>query len=132
MPEDLRNEQNAVVRVSAAYLASTWADALPREILLGGRRIYLLSGYEHEWQHAPQGWLSGRRPIEKLFTPTMPDLLEEGMVVTWNASAGAAVSCDTFLVTANGPKAITPPEAWPMKRIKIQGAECTRPDVLIR
>ena len=52
-------DHNAVCRVSASYLASTWPDAVPREILLAGRRIYLISGYEHEWQLAPA------RPIDR-------------------------------------------------------------------
>src|SRR5262249_32678457 len=36
MPEDLKKEQSAVIRVSASYLASTWPDAVPREVLLAG------------------------------------------------------------------------------------------------
>jgi Xaa-Pro dipeptidase len=132
LPEDLKAEQNAVCRVSASYLASTWPDAVPREVLLAGRRIYLLSNFEHEWLLSPQGHVTGRLPVEMAFTPQTADLLEAGWVVTWNASAGAACSCDTFLVTDKGPKPITPTEIWPLKRIRIQGAECIRPDVLMR
>jgi Xaa-Pro aminopeptidase len=132
LPEDLKNEHNAVCRVSASYLASTWPDAVPREILVAGRRIYLLSGFEHEWLQAPQGHLTGRIPVEQMFTPQTADLLEPGWALTWSASAGAALSCDTFLVTEQGPRPVTPPEAWPVKRVKIQGAECVRPDVLMR
>ena len=58
--EEFQKEHNAVCRVSASYLASTWPDAVPREILTAGRRIYLISGFEHEWLQAPQGWLTGR------------------------------------------------------------------------
>ena len=54
LPEDLKQEQNAVCRVSASYLASTWPDAVPREVLLAGRRIYTLSNFEHEWLLSPQ------------------------------------------------------------------------------
>lgn len=132
IPEDLRKEQSAVVRVSASYLASTWPDAVPREILLAGKRIYLLAGYEHEWLLSPQGFVTGRVPVELGFTPQTSELLEPGWAITWNASAGAALSCDTYLVTEKGPRSITPPEVWPMKRIRIQGAECIRPDILIR
>ncbi len=131
-PEELVREQSAVVRVSASYLASTWPDALPREILTAGKRIYLLSGYEHDWLLAPQGFVTGRQPVELGFTPFTDDLLEPGWAVTWNASAGAALSCDTFLVTESGPKPVTPPEYWPVKRIRIQGADCIRPDLLVR
>jgi Xaa-Pro aminopeptidase len=132
VPEELKNEQSAVCRVSASYLASTWSDAVPREILLAGRRIYMLAGFEHEWLLAPQGHLTGRAPVEMPFTPQTAELLEPGWAITWNTSAGSAVSCDTFLVTEQGPKPVTPPEVWPVKRIKIQGAECIRPDVLVR
>jgi hypothetical protein len=132
VPEDLRQDVNAVCRVSACYLASTWSDAVPREILLAGRRIYLISGYEHEWLLSPQGHLTGRVPVEMSFTPQTTDLLQSGWAVTWRASAGAACSCDTFLVTDQGPKLLTPAEVWPLKRIRIQGAECVRPDVLQR
>jgi hypothetical protein len=132
MPADLRQDQNAVCRVSACYLASTWTDAVPREILLAGRRIYLISGFEHEWQLSPQGHVTGRAPVETLFTPQTEELFQPGWAVTWQASAGAACSSDTFLVAEQGPKLVTPTEIWPLKRIRIQGAECVRPDVLQR
>ena len=61
-PDELKQEVNAVCRVSASYLASTWPDAVPREVLLAGRRIYMLSGFEHEWLLSPQGHVSGRAP----------------------------------------------------------------------
>jgi hypothetical protein len=35
-------------------------------------------------------------------------------------------------VSEEGPKCVTPTEVWPLKRIRIQGAEFVRPDVLIR
>jgi Xaa-Pro aminopeptidase len=132
LPAEFRQDQNAVCRVSAGYLAATWPDAVPREILLAGRRIYLISGFEHEWQLAPQGHLTGRVPVEAPLTPLTEELFQPGWSVTWNASAGAAVSCDTFLVTEEGARIVTPTEVWPLKRIRIQGAEFVRPDVLER
>jgi Xaa-Pro dipeptidase len=132
LPPEFRQDHNAVCRVSASYLASTWPDAVPREILLAGRRIYLISGFEHEWQLAPQGHLTGRCPIEMSLTPQTEELFQAGWSVTWSASAGAANSCDTFLITDEGPRIVTPTEVWPLKRIRIQGAEFVRPDVLQR
>jgi Xaa-Pro aminopeptidase len=132
VPAELKPEQSAVVRVSASYLASTWPDAVPREMLSAGRRIYHLAGHEHEWLQSPQGFQTGRAAVEATFTPQSAEPLEPGWAVTWVASAGAALSCDSYLVTETGPKPLTPPEVWPMKRIRIQGADCVRPDVLIR
>ena len=130
--EEFQKEHNAVCRVSASYLASTWPDAVPREVLTAGRRIYLISGFEHEWMQAPQGWLTGRAAVEEMLTPQTEELFHPGWAVTWAANAGAASGLDTFVVTDEGPKDMTPPEAWPLKRIRIQGAEFVRPDVLVR
>jgi Xaa-Pro aminopeptidase len=129
---DFRQEHNAVCRVSATYLASTWPDAVPREILTTGRRVYLLSNAEHEWQLCPQGHVTGWAPVEMALAPKTETLFQAGWAVTWNPTVGAASSCDTFLVTEQGPAAMTPPENWPLKRIRVQGAEFFRPDILQR
>jgi Xaa-Pro dipeptidase len=129
---EVRQDHNAVCRVSASYLASTWPDAVPREILLAGRRIYLISGYEHEWQLAPQGFVTGRAAVEMALTPKSDELFQSGWAVVWNATAGAAASCDTFHITEQGPQVLTPADGWPLKRIRIQGAEFVRPDILVR
>ena len=132
LPEDFRKDHNAVCRVGASYLASTWPDAVPREILVAARRIYLVSGYEHEWALAPQGHVTGRAPVELSLLPQTEELFQAGWAVTWYPSAGAACGGDTFLVTEQGPRVITPAEAWPLKRIRVQEVELIRPDVLQR
>ena len=129
---DMRKEHNTVCKVGATYLASTWPDAVPREILLAGRRIYLLSDFEHEWLLASQGFVTGRAAVELPLLPDTADLFQAGWAVTWRASAGAALGCDTFLITDKGARSVTPTEAWPLKRIRVQGAEFVRPDVLQR
>jgi Xaa-Pro aminopeptidase len=130
--ETFRAEHNAVTKVCATYVASTWPDALPREILAAGRRVYSLTGHEHEWRLAPQGQVTGRAPVELALTPGTEDLFQPGWAVTWSAGVGAARSCDTFLVTDEGPHVITPTEPWPLKRIRVQGADFVRPDILQR
>ena len=130
--EELRAELNAVCRVSAVYAAETRAAAIPGQILESGKRIYALSDFEHEWLLAPQGYLTGRSPVESLFRPdsTMP--LASASAVVWQASAGAALSADTFLVTEQGAVPMTPTENWPHKRIRLHGQEIVRPDLLVR
>jgi Xaa-Pro aminopeptidase len=128
----LKKEHDAACKISATYIASSWPDAVPRQILNTGRRVYLLMGYEHEWRHSPQGHITGRNPVEKAITLQTEDLLQADWAVTWRASTGGAISCDTFLLTEAGPAWITPTETWPLKRIRVQGAEFFRPDLMIR
>jgi Xaa-Pro aminopeptidase len=127
-----RAEHNAVCKIGATYVASTWPDALPREVLGAGRRVYGLTGHEHEWREAPQGHVTGHAAVELALTPATGDLFQAGWAVTWNAGVGAARSCDTFLVADEGPRVVTPTEPWPLKRIRVQGADFVRPDILVR
>jgi Xaa-Pro dipeptidase len=127
-----RKEHDAACKISATYVASSWPDSVPRAILAGGQRIYQLTGVEHEWHLCPQGQITGRLPVEFELTPQHEELLQANWALTWHASVGAAVSCDTFLISEDGPRALTTPDNWPLKKIKIQGAEFVRPDVLVR
>lgn len=129
---DFRKEHDAACKVCATYIASSWPDAVPKQILNAGRRVYQMTGYEHEWRLAPQGHVTGRSPVEQHFLTSTGELLQADWPITWRASVGAAISCDTFLIAEEGPKAITPPELWPLKRIRVQGAEFFRPDLLLR
>jgi Xaa-Pro dipeptidase len=127
-----RRDHDAACKVSATYIASTWPDAVPRQILASGRRIYQLIGAEHEWLQCPQGHVTGRAPVELEMTPQTEELLENNSVVSWQVSVGSAMSADSFLISEEGPKIITSIENWPVKRIRIQGAEFLRPDLLVR
>src|SRR5581483_3847371 len=44
-----RREHDAACKVSATYVASSWPDSVPRQILTSGQRIYQLTGAEHEF-----------------------------------------------------------------------------------
>jgi len=127
-----RRDHDAACKISATYVAGSWPDSVPRQILVTGQRIFQLVGVEHEFYLAPQGHLTGHAPVEQNLTLNNEDLLQAKSAITWCVAVGAAVSCDTFLIADEGPRAITAAENWPLKRIRIQGAEFVRPDVLIR
>ncbi len=129
---EFRREHDATCKISAAYIAGSWPDAVPRQILLSGRRIFQMLGYEHEWLLCPQGHITGWVPVEKMLAPQTEELLEANLAVSWQVGVGAAISSDTFLLSEDGPKLVTPIENWPVKRIRIQGAEFFRPDILVR
>jgi hypothetical protein len=127
-----RKEHDAACKVSATYVASSWPDSVPRAILASGQRIYQHVGADAEFYLCPQGHIIGRAPVEMNLTPQVEELLQGNWAVCWHVSVGAALSCDTFLITDEGARAVTTTDRWPLKRIKIQGAEFVRPDVLVR
>jgi hypothetical protein len=127
-----RRDYDNACKISATYVAGSWPDSVPRQILLTGQRIYQLTGVEHEFYLAPQGHLIGHALVEANISLHDEQLLEAHTAVTWCVAVGAAVSCDTYLIAEDGPRPITSAENWPLKRIRIQGAEFVRPDLLIR
>src|SRR5581483_10342793 len=80
----LRRDHDAACKVSATFVAGSWPDSVPRQILLSGRRVYQLSGAEHEWWSCPQGHVTGRAPVEMAITPANEDLLQTNSVLTWH------------------------------------------------
>jgi hypothetical protein len=127
-----RKEHDAACRVSTIYLASSWPEGMPKQILAAGRHVYRLTEFEHEWRLCPQGYVTGRSPVELALLPDTEELFQGNWAVVWHASVGAAFSCDSFIITEQGPRLLTPTDMWPLKRIRIQGAEFFRPDILIR
>ncbi len=127
-----RREFDAAARISAAYLASSWPDSVPRDLLATARRFYTHSGFEHEWLLSPQGQVTGWSPVELPLTPRTTEQIQAGMAVTWCVRVGAAASCDTLLIAADGPKLVTPSDAWPQQHIRVQGMTLIRPNLLQR
>src|SRR5262249_56056425 len=91
-PDDpFRHEHDAVCKVSATYLASTWSDARPREILQAGRRVYQVTGFEHDWTLAPQGHITGRAAVGMSLTPATEELFLPGFAPTCRRRPPAAL-----------------------------------------
>jgi hypothetical protein len=128
----LRRDHDNACKISATYVAGSWPDSVPRQILLTGQRIFQLTGVEHEFYLAPQGHLIGHAAVERHLTLQDEQVLQARSAIAWCVAVGGSVSCDTFLISDEGPRAITAAENWPLKRIRIQGAEFVRPDMLIR
>jgi Xaa-Pro aminopeptidase len=131
-PAYFRKAHDAACRVAATYTASSWPDAMPREVLATAQRVYAIIGAEHEWRLSPQGHVTGRALVELNLTPQTEELFQAGWAVTWRPTVSAGLSCDTFLITEDGPRTLTITENWPLKRIRVQGAEFVRPDLLLR
>lgn len=126
-------EHDSACKITAAYIAGSWPDANPKDLLAAGRRIFQITGFEHEWRLGPIGHVTGRAAVELPLAPDTAEPFRAGWALTWQAGVGAACSCDTYLVSTEGPKVLTSMgSTWPQKRIKIQGGSLVRPDILQR
>jgi hypothetical protein len=132
LADELRKEFETTCKIMATYVGATWTDSVPKAILNSGKRVYQINGFEHEWRLSPQGFVTGRDLVGVPLNYQTEELLQSGWAVTWQASVGAAVHCDTYLITDQGPEAITTPESWPQKRVRYHGADILLPFVLER
>jgi Xaa-Pro aminopeptidase len=128
--ETLKKEHLTACRVAATYAAGSWPNAMPKELLGAARRIYNSQGFEHEWQLAPQGFVTGRAPVEKPLEPELGDLLAANWAVTWTPTVGAAACWNTYLLLENGPLLLTPTENWPLVGVRISGQQVDCPNIL--
>jgi Xaa-Pro aminopeptidase len=131
--DTIREQHFTACKVAATYTASTWPDAMPQEILNTSKRVYLVTGFEHEWHLCPQGHVTGRVPVELSLGPETTELLRPGWVVTWGPTVGAAAVADTFLISEAGPQLLTPTtEGWPLVSVRVSGGEFKCPHILER
>lgn len=130
----LREEHELVCRMSVGQLASTRPDGATADAIAAGLAMAHRGGSVHEPRQAAPLLLTGYRPAEAVPIPRGAERFAAGGVVVWQAVIGAGRSCDTFLVDEAGPIPLTPPEpeAWPIKRVRLQGNVFDRPDLLIR
>lgn len=133
-PDDqFRNEMETACRWSAVLIAASTVGAKMPDIFGHGQRFMESAGFEHEWRLAPLACVTGYVAKE---LPLLPGdsqrALESGWAVVWHASVGAVTNSDTMLVSPEGPRVMTAPELWPLKRIRVAGLTIDRPDMLVR
>ena len=131
--ESMRRDHATACSATAVQILHTTVKAKAADILSMSERVMQANGLEHEWRSAPVGWLTGFAPVELTLTPTdAATELEAGHAIVLCGGVGGAANADTVLVTAAGPQIVTPPEGWPVKRIKLGSVTVDRPDILIR
>jgi Xaa-Pro aminopeptidase len=130
--ETFKKEHLTACRLAATYAAGSWPDAVTKDLLAIGRRIYTAQGFEHEWQLAPQGYVSGRAPVEKPLEPELAEVLGADWALTWTPTVGAAGCWDTYLIRNEGPVLLTPTDGWPLVGVRISGQQVDCPNILER
>jgi Xaa-Pro aminopeptidase len=130
--EEWKKDHITACKVGATYSSHTYPDALVGEILVAGRRTFLLTGAEHEWQLGQQGYVTGRVPVEASFYPDSEEVLKAGWLMVWQPTVQMAAYGDTFLIDDKGPVLLTPAEEWPVVGVKIAGVEVPCPSILER
>lgn len=130
LPDQLRQKQQAVARVDAAFIAATRPGAILSDIFAHAAVAYEQDGFADEWRLHHQGGPAGYEPREYLGTPSSNDTVTAGQAYAWNPSITGVKSEDTFLVGAENNKVLTEIPDWPAIQVEIGGQSLARPAIL--
>lgn len=130
LPEELRQKQEAVARVDAAFLASTQPGRRLSEVFDTAARKYAAVGYPNEWQKHHQGGAAGYEPREYLGTPEADEVVEVGQAFAWNPSITGVKSEDTILVAESGVEILTATPDLPTVTATCEGQTFARPAIM--
>jgi Xaa-Pro aminopeptidase len=131
LAEALKAEFDAAGQVVSAWLATIQAGHPPGALLEGMKDLLKPTAHEHEWRSAPIGWWTGRRASEGMLLGSS-ERFAPGHQVVWQSTVGSGVSCDTFLLDADGWAPITAVDDWPVRRFVVQQRHYDCPDLLVR
>lgn len=130
LPEGLRRQYLANVRIDCAFMAATRPGVAAREVLARGIEAYRAEGYAEEWKLHHQGGAIGYTGRDYRTSFETPDVVQADQGFTWNPSITGTKSEDTILAAASGPQAITRPVVYPCLQVQVDGISFMRPAIL--
>ena len=128
LSNNLRDEVNSCARIASSFIKASTVNTELRQVLDAGISAYKKEGVENTWNQHHQGGLTGFTSREVLATQSASHKLNVNQAFAWNPTLISTKSEDTYIITENGPLAITQSDSWPM--IEVDGVKCA--DILIR
>lgn len=131
-PDAYRAEYDAACKVSAAARSLSVLGETIGAVAEAGWRLLANTRFEYEGRLSQPGYGTGRVPAEELRRAGHDEPFAPGWALVWQSRIGSAAVVDTVLVTDSTPRIMTPPEAWPFKKITIRGVVHEVPDIFER
>jgi Xaa-Pro dipeptidase len=131
IPAELKRRHEACLQVECAMWNKSRIGAEAREVFEAGVSEYSTQGFPGEWKKHHQGGPTGYETRDYLATPDCSYRLVENQALAWNPSITSTKSEDTVLLMKKGLELLTPTPHWPMVKVKYEGEEYSRPDILM-
>jgi Xaa-Pro aminopeptidase len=129
LPGDLRDAQERLLGVEAAFLDATRPGTPVGEVFTAGTAAYGAQGFaDDEWRRHHQGGPTGFLSRDHIATPACTEPVEAGQAFAWNPSVPGLKVEDTVLATGDGVEVLSVDPEWPT--VEVAGRR--RPVVLER
>ena len=130
VPEELKNKQDAVNAIEAAYQSYSMPGITLGELFEKGKRAYNEAGHKGEWENHIQGGISGYSPLEFIVMENSAVMVKENNIMGWNPTIKGAKSEDPIHITKNGPLQYTIDARWPSKEYSAGKGKFVRPLIM--
>ncbi|MFM8274909.1 MAG: hypothetical protein ACKODX_21615 [Gemmata sp.] len=130
--DEFRTAFDLCVRLSALHRAYTAPQATVGPAVEAFDVVLAGTPFAFDGRLSQPGYGAGRFPAEELRRAGADEPFVPGQALVWQPRVGPAACADTVLVTATGHEPVTPPGAWPFRRILARGAAHDIPDLLVR
>lgn len=130
--EDILKQYEDNQIIDCTYIASSLPGNTFVSALEKGRAKYEELGYKDEFDKHHQGGPIGYQGRDYRVDFNTPGLIEPNQAFCWNPSITGTKSEDTYVLTTNGPVAITKPVLFPKKELKVDGFTFIRPAFLVK
>jgi len=128
----VRAEFDAACKLSAIERSLSVVDSTMSAASEAGWKLLAKTPWEYEGRLCQPGYGTGRYAAEELRRGGQEERFIPGSAIVWQARVGRAAVVDTIVIGPAGLIAVTPPEAWPFKRITVKGIAHDVPDLLVR
>lgn len=128
LTSELRDEVDSCAHVASAFIKASKVGHQLSEVFQTGIEAYAQAGYQNFWERHHQGGLTGFSSRELLATKSSTHQLAQNQAFAWNPILKETKSEDTYILTKEGPEAVTQINAWPSFKI----GELSFADILIK
>jgi len=132
LPAELRKIHDAVIKVDAAFIASSKPGAACGDIFSSAQQAYADAGYPDEWKYHHQGGPTGYAPRDYRVLPGGTEKLVAEQAIAWNPSIAGTKSEDTIIISKDDTRIITESPGWPLVSVEQGEKTWKRPDILCR
>lgn len=130
--DEILKQYEANQIIDCTYIASSLPGNSFVSALEKGKVKYAELGYKDEFDKHHQGGPIGYQGRDYRVDFSTPGLIQPNQAFCWNPSITGTKSEDTYVLTLNGPVAITKPVLFPKKEFKVGGFEFIRPSFLVK
>jgi len=132
LPSKLRKQYQDNVFIECSMIAATRPGVKTSNVFIKAKDLYEELGYKGEWKLHHQGGAMGYDIRDYICNAQSSELVQENQCFCWNPSISGTKSEDGFIALKEGFVFITKPVLFPTLKIKLEGIEFIRPDILIK